>query len=50
MIKSRKLRWAGHVARMEDRRVAFRVLVKRPKGGLGDNIKINRQKVGWRMD
>ena len=27
MIKSRKMRWVGHVARTEDRRGAFRVLV-----------------------
>ena len=28
-IESRRIRWAGHVARMEDRRYAFRVLVGR---------------------
>jgi hypothetical protein len=59
MIKSRKMRWVGHVARMGDRRGAFRVLVRRPErktprgrpdGRLRDNIKINRQEVGWRMD
>ena len=27
MIKSRRLRWAGHVARMGERRGAYRVLV-----------------------
>jgi len=27
VIKSRKMRWMGHVARTEDRRGAFRVLV-----------------------
>jgi hypothetical protein len=30
VIKSRKRRWAGHVARMGDRRGAYRVLVRRP--------------------
>jgi hypothetical protein len=32
VIKSRKIRWAGHVARMGDRRGAYRVLVGRPEG------------------
>jgi hypothetical protein len=27
VIKSRKLRWAGHVARMQQKRKAFRILV-----------------------
>ena len=50
------MRWAGHVARMEERRGVYRVLVgklegKRPLGrpGLGwkDNIKMDLQEVGW---
>jgi hypothetical protein len=32
VIKSRKLRWAGHVACMGKRRVAYRVLVGKPEG------------------
>jgi hypothetical protein len=32
VIKSRRVRWAGHVACMEERRYAFRVLVGRPEG------------------
>jgi len=32
VIKSRRMRWAGHVARMEDRRTAYRVLVGKPEG------------------
>jgi hypothetical protein len=32
MIKSRRMRWTGHVACMGDRRSAFRVLVERPEG------------------
>ena len=37
MIKSRRLRWAGHVARMEEGRGAFKILTgksagKRPLG------------------
>jgi hypothetical protein len=27
MIKSRRMRWAGHVARMGERRNAYRILV-----------------------
>ena len=32
VIKSRKMRWAGHVARMGEERVAYRVLVGKPEG------------------
>jgi hypothetical protein len=32
VIKSRRLRWAGHVARMEERRGAYRALVVKPEG------------------
>jgi hypothetical protein len=56
VIKSIKMRWAGHVARMGEKRVAYRVLLGRPdrKRPLGrprrrweDNIKMNIQEVGW---
>ena len=30
MIKSRRLRWAGHVARMEEGKSAFKVLTGEP--------------------
>jgi hypothetical protein len=30
MIKSRRMRWAGHVARMGEKRDAYRVLVGKP--------------------
>jgi hypothetical protein len=30
--KSRRMRWAGHVARMREERNAYRVLVGRPEG------------------
>jgi hypothetical protein len=30
-VKSRRMRWAGYVARMGDRRGAYRVLVGRPE-------------------
>ena len=32
MIKSRRMRWAGHVAPMVERRGAYRVLVEKPEG------------------
>ena len=32
MIKSRRLRWAGHVARMEEGRSAFKILTDKPTG------------------
>ena len=32
VIKSRRTRWAGHVARMGEDRVVYRVLVGRPEG------------------
>jgi hypothetical protein len=32
VIKSRRLRWAGHVARMGETRGAYRILVGRPEG------------------
>ena len=40
VIKSRRLRWAGHVARMEEGRSGFKILTgkptgNRPLGGLG---------------
>jgi hypothetical protein len=55
-IKSRRLRWAGHVARMGERRVAYRALVRKPEGKrpLGrprcrweDNIKMDLREVVW---
>ncbi|KAJ4440720.1 hypothetical protein ANN_08868 [Periplaneta americana] len=55
-IKSRRLRWAGHVARMGESRNAYRVLVGRPEGKrpLGrprrrweDNIKMDLREVGY---
>ena len=32
VIKSRGMRWVGHVARMEERRGSYRVLVGKPEG------------------
>jgi hypothetical protein len=55
-IKSRRLRWAGHVARMGERRGSYRALVGKPEGRrpLGrprhrweDNIKMDLREAGW---
>jgi hypothetical protein len=56
MMKSRRMKWAGHVARVGEKRNAYRALVGKPEGKrpLGrprrstvDNIK----EIGWdRMD
>jgi hypothetical protein len=32
MIKSRRIKWAGHVARMGERRNAYKILVGKPEG------------------
>jgi len=32
VIKSRRMRWAGHLARMGEEREAYRVLVGKPEG------------------
>ena len=32
VIKSRRLRWAGHVARMEEGRRSFKILTGKPTG------------------
>jgi hypothetical protein len=32
MIKSRRVRWIGHVARMREKRNAYRILVGKPEG------------------
>ena len=55
VIKSRIMSWAGHVARMGERRGVYNVLVGKPEGKrpLGrprrrweDNVKMNLQEVG----
>jgi len=55
VVKSRRMRWAGHVARMRERRSVYRVLVGKPEGKrpLGrprlrweDNIKMDLQEMG----
>jgi hypothetical protein len=52
--KSRRMRWAGHVAHMKERRGIYRVLVGKPEGkrplgrprlGWEDSIKMNLREV-----
>jgi hypothetical protein len=56
IIKSRRMRWAGHVARMGEKINAYRLLLGKPEGKrpLGrprrrwvDNIKIHLLETGW---
>jgi hypothetical protein len=55
VAKSRRMRWAGHVARMGEERGVHRVLAGKPEGKRplgrpgrrgGDNIKMDLQEVG----
>jgi hypothetical protein len=55
IIKSRRMRWAGHVARMGEKRNVYRLLVGKPEGKrpLGrprhrwlDNIKMDLLEIG----
>ena len=55
VIKSRRLKWAGHVARMEEGRSAFKILTGKPrrKRHLGrprrrweDNIRMDFEEIG----
>jgi hypothetical protein len=56
IIKSRRMRWAGHVARMGEKRNAYTLLLGKPEGKrpLGrprrmwvDNIKMDLLEIGW---
>jgi hypothetical protein len=56
MIKSRRMRWARKLARMEDKRNAYRILARKPEGKspLGrprrrwvDGIEINLREIEW---
>jgi hypothetical protein len=55
-IKSGRIRWARHVARMGEKKNAYRLLVEKPEGKrpLGrpirrwvDNIKMDLVEIGW---
>jgi hypothetical protein len=56
MIKSRRMRWTGHVARIWEKRNAYTILVGKPEGKrpLGrprrkwvDNINMNLREIGF---
>jgi hypothetical protein len=56
MIKSRRMRWAGHVARMGEKMKAYKLLVGKPKGKRSleiprctwvENIRMDLGEVGW---
>jgi hypothetical protein len=56
MIKSMRMRWAGHAARMGEKRNEYSLLVdrqegKRPLGRprwlLVDNIRLDLGEIGW---
>jgi len=58
VIKPIRMRWAGHVAPMGERRSIYRALVGKPEGkrplgrprrGWEDNIKMGLQEVGCRV-
>jgi hypothetical protein len=55
-MKSRRIRWAGHVARLGEKRNAYMILVGKPEGKrpLGrlkcrweDNIRMVLREIGW---
>jgi hypothetical protein len=60
VIKARRMRWAGHVARMGEVRAAFSILFGKPEGrrplgrprrGWEDNIKMDLREIGfWDVD
>jgi hypothetical protein len=56
IIKSKRMRWAGHVARMGEKGTAYRLLVRktegkrplvRPRRRWVDNIKMDLGEIGW---
>jgi hypothetical protein len=56
IIKERRVRWAGHVAQLGEKRNAYRLLVgwpegrrrlERPRRRWVDNIRMDLVEVGW---
>jgi hypothetical protein len=56
MMKSRRMRWAGHVARMTKKSKTYRILVGKPEGKRQpgrqrhkwmDNFKMDLREKGW---
>jgi hypothetical protein len=55
-VKSRRMRWTGHVARIGEERKVYRVLVVKPEGrrplgkprhGWESGIRIDLREIGW---
>jgi hypothetical protein len=49
-MKSRRMRWVGHVARMGEGRKVYRILVGKPEGKRPFERLRHRWEVGIRMD
>jgi hypothetical protein len=58
MIKSRRMRWEGHVACMGEMRNAYKILVRKPEGKrlLGrprcrweDNLRMDLREIEWEV-
>jgi hypothetical protein len=56
MNTSRRMRWAGHIARMGEKRNRYRILMGNPEGKrplgrprhrLVDGVKMNFREIGW---
>jgi hypothetical protein len=52
MIKSRRMRWAGHVARIGEKRILMekpegKRLLGRPRRRWAENIKMYLREIGW---
>jgi hypothetical protein len=56
MIKSRRIRWAGHTTRMGKKRNAYKILVGKPEGEKSlegqrhrwlNNIKMDLREIEW---
>jgi hypothetical protein len=56
MIKSRRMRWVGHVVRTSEKRHSYGILVGKPEGKIPlgrprhrwvDNIKMYLREAGW---
>ena len=55
VVKTRRLRWAGHIARMKEGRSAFKILTGKPTGKIPlgrprrrweDNIRVDLEEIG----
>jgi hypothetical protein len=51
-VKSRRMRWAGHVARMAEERKVYRILMGKPEGRprrrWEDGISMDLREIGWK--